>query len=185
MNCQNPSSSHTRPPTQSATTIKPPSSQRRSYLVDDSHPHFSTPQKKMRPTRATSRGSSSPSTSPDHSNSVPLIDFSRTPSPSPYRARSSRSATQSEDEDYEPDIPSSLRPLVAAQEGPKRWRWWRSGGLGAFLFGTWAGWQVYVGILVLYVSVVSYVLVLLNRFVLWSKWHAVLIEWRVAALTVR
>lgn len=104
----------------------------------------------------------------EQSNGIPLIDFSRTPSPSPYRSRASRSATQSEDEDLDADIPLSLRPLVAAKAEPKRW--WHRGGLGAFLFGTWAGYQIYVGFLVLYMSIVTYVLVLLNRFILWSKY---------------
>lgn len=130
----------------------------RDLSLDDTPPHH----KMGRLSRHISRDSSSS----EHSTGIPLIDFSRTPSPSPYRARTSRSATQSEDED-EADIPLSLRPLVGAQAEPKRW--WRSGGLGTFLFGSWTGWQVYVGFLVLYVTVVGYVLVLLNRFILWSK----------------
>jgi len=134
----------------------------------------------MRLTRHTSHDSS-PSTTPDHSTPIPLIDFSRTPSPSPYRARPSRSATQSEDSDYEPDTASSLRPLVGAQDRGRR-AWWARGGLGAFLFGSWAGWQVYVGGLVLYVGVVGYMLVLLNRFVLWSE--CVRRVWAAAELTM-
>ena len=104
-------------------------------------------------------------------NDIPLIDFSRTPSPTPYRTRASRSATQSEDDDADQDIPLSLRPLAGAHTDSRGGRksLWRSGGLGAFLFGTWAGWQVYVGFLVLYVGAVGYTLVLLNRFILWSK----------------
>jgi hypothetical protein len=107
----------------------------------------------------------------DLDNDIPLIDFSRTPSPIPYRARSPRIATQSEDEDADLDIPLSLRPLVGTHtdSGGRRKSYWKSGELGAFLFGTWVGWQVYVGFLVLYIGAVGYTLVLLNRFILWSK----------------
>lgn len=139
--------------------------------ISSQRPHTRDPSiddsSKMGLTRHLSRDSSS---SADlDSNGIPLIDFSRTPSPNPYRARQSGSGSGavSEDEDFDADIPLSLRPLV--DEHPERKRLWKSGGLGAFLFGTWAGWQVYVGVLVLYVSCVSYVLVLLNRFILWSK----------------
>ena len=111
------------------------------------------------------------STELDPDNDIPLINFSRDPSPNPYQARASRSATQSEDEDVDLDIPLSLRSLVGTHTEPgSGWkRLWKSGGLGAFLFGTWAGWQVYVGFLVFYMGAVGYTLVLLNRFILWSK----------------
>jgi len=124
----------------------------------------------MRPTRHTTRDSTSPPTTPSTAPPIPLISFSRTPSPSPYRARPSRSATQSEDSDYEPDVASSSqRPLVGAAGIAQR-RWAARGGLGAFLFGSWAGWQVWVAALVLYVGGAGYALVLLNRFVLWSEY---------------
>lgn len=120
-------------------------------------------------TRHLSRDSSS--SAEFDSNGIPLIDFSRTPSPTPYRARTSRSGSgrASEEDDFDADIPLSLRPLVGEQ--PERKGWSKSGGLGAFLFGTWAGWQVYVGFLVLFVGGMSYVLVLLNRFILWSTYR--------------
>jgi hypothetical protein len=107
---------------------------------------------------------------------IPLVDYSRTPSPSPFRTRT-RSATQSEDEDD--NVPVSLRPLVGGSGdvdalrrdgGGGLWRrLTKSESLGGFLFGTWGGWQVYVGLLMLWSFVVAGVLVLMNRFILWSK----------------
>jgi hypothetical protein len=117
---------------------------------------------------------------------IPLINYSRTPSPSPYRTRT-RSATQSEDEDE--GIPLSLRPLVAeisdtGQDGLGGFghtgrSWWRSltksESLGGFLFGTWAGWQVYVGLLVLWSLGTGFVMVLMMRFILWSEYYQTLV----------
>jgi hypothetical protein len=108
---------------------------------------------------------------------IPLVDYSRTPSPSPYRTRT-RSATQSEDEDD--NVPLSLRPLVSGGSGDvdalrrEGGGWWRSltksESLGGFLFGTWGGWQVYVCLLVVWSFAVGGVLVLMNRFILWSEY---------------
>jgi hypothetical protein len=113
----------------------------------------------------TSSGDAEPS-----SSGIPLIDYSRTPSPSGYNVRT-RSATQSEDEDD--TIPLSLRPLVSETGPPAgiggKWnRALRDGGLGAFLFGTWAGWQVYVGLVVAWHVGAGILLVFFNRVVLWS-----------------
>lgn len=150
------------PPTTSQSTPR-----ERDPSIDETPPRF--PTNRVMGRHVPHDSNSSGGLEPD--NDIPLIDFSRTPSPTPYRARPSRSATQSEDEDADLDIPLSLRPLVGAHTDPGgRWKsFWSSGGLGAFLFGTWVGWQVYVGFLVLYVSAVGYTLVLLNRFILWSK----------------
>jgi hypothetical protein len=96
---------------------------------------------------------------------VPLIDFgSRSTSPYPR----SRSAAPSEDEndDYEPV--SSIRPLVdhgSARGGGARGIWSR-GGLGGFLFGTWTGWQVWIGLLVFWVGGCQFGLLLMNRFIM-------------------
>jgi hypothetical protein len=119
---------------------------------------------------------------------IPLVDYSRTPSPSPYRART-RSATQSEDEDD--NVPVSLRPLVGGSGDVDALR--RDGGgglwrrltktesLGGFLFGTWGGWQVYVGLLMIWSIVVAGVLVLMNRFILWSKFKQSSSRWTSTA----
>ncbi|KAF2203613.1 hypothetical protein GQ43DRAFT_389669 [Delitschia confertaspora ATCC 74209] len=97
---------------------------------------------------------------------VPLIDISRTPSPYPR----SRSAAQSEDEDEDFELTSSIRPLVSSDVGNgggSGWGGiWRQGGLGGFFFGTWMGWQIWVGLLVFWVGGCSFGLLLMNRFIL-------------------
>ncbi|KAF2494642.1 hypothetical protein BU16DRAFT_462380 [Lophium mytilinum] len=100
---------------------------------------------------------------------IPLIDISRSPSPYPR----SRSAAQSEDEDDDDFEPaSSIRPLVASDigsGGQGRGGWksiFRAGGLGGFFFGTWMGWQVYVGLLVFWVGGCGFGLLLMNRFIM-------------------
>jgi hypothetical protein len=95
---------------------------------------------------------------------VPLIDIgSRNTSPYPRI----RSAVQSEDEDDDDFGPaSSIRPLVgrggrSAQRGT-----FSEGFLGRFLFGTWLGWQIWVGLLVFLVGGTSFGLLLMNRFIM-------------------
>jgi hypothetical protein len=97
---------------------------------------------------------------------IPLIDYSRTPSPTPYRTRSD---TQSEDDD-DNTVPISLRPLVSQSSDQSLWKVpWRDGGLGAFLFGSWAGWQVYVGLITTWHVTASIFLVFFNRVILMCK----------------
>ena len=96
---------------------------------------------------------------------VPLIDLSRTPSPYPR----SRSAAQSEDEDDDYEPTSSIRPLVSSDIGRGSGVWrgvWRQGGLGGFFFGTWMGWQIWVGLLVFWVGGCGFGLLLMNRFIM-------------------
>lgn len=111
---------------------------------------------------------------------VPLVDIgSRANSPNPHAASlhsypRARSAAQSEDEDDEYDLGSSARPLVGGasfaggrspyDRGVKMVL--RQGGLGAWLFGTWAGWQVWVGLLVFWVGGCGFGLLLMNRFIM-------------------
>ncbi|KAF1845069.1 uncharacterized protein K460DRAFT_284153 [Cucurbitaria berberidis CBS 394.84] len=95
----------------------------------------------------------------------PLIDIgSRSTSPYPRI----RSAAQSEDEDDEYGPGSSIRPLVSHSAGRGgRWRgFWRQGGPGAFFFGTWIGWQIWVGLLVFWVGGCQFGLLLMNRFIM-------------------
>ncbi|KAL1644912.1 hypothetical protein SLS58_003983 [Diplodia intermedia] len=114
---------------------------------------------------------------------VPLVDLSsRTPSPYP-RSRASASVAASEDEDddvlYEPGPSSLVRPLVSAADigtggsgGSGSGASWNmrvlrnNGGLGNFFFGSWLGWQVYVGLLVFWVAGAAFGLLLMNRFIL-------------------
>lgn len=97
---------------------------------------------------------------------MPLIDVgSRSTSPYPR----SRSAVQSEDEDDELEPASSIRPLVSSdvgRGGSVARGIWRQGGLGGFFFGTWMGWQIWVGLLVFWVGGCSFGLLLMNRFIL-------------------
>lgn len=101
---------------------------------------------------------------------VPLIDIaSRSTSPTPYPR--SRSAVQSEDEDDDYELSSSIRPLVGGGRGLhyERGNWkmiFRQGGLGGFLFGTWLGWQIWIGILVFWVGGCGFGLLLMNRFIM-------------------
>lgn len=97
---------------------------------------------------------------------VPLIDISSR-STSPYPR--TRSAAQSEDEDDDFEPASSIRPLVSSDvgSGGNVWRGvWRQGGLGGFFFGTWMGWQIWVGLLVFWVGGCSFGLLLMNRFIM-------------------
>ncbi|KAH4923554.1 hypothetical protein HBI79_169020 [Parastagonospora nodorum] len=97
---------------------------------------------------------------------VPLIDLgSRSTSPYPRI----RSAVQSEDEDDEYEAASSIRPLVgrgAGRGGNAKRGILSQGGLGYFLFSTWTGWQVWVGLLVFWVGGCSFGLLLMNRFIM-------------------
>lgn len=96
---------------------------------------------------------------------VPLIDLgSRNTSPYPRI----RSAAQSEDEDDDFEPASSIRPLVgrgSARGGAKKYIL-SQGGLGYFLYNTWAGWQVWVGVLIILVGGCSFGLLLMNRFIM-------------------
>lgn len=100
-----------------------------------------------------------------------LIDIgsasgSRATSPYPR----ARSAVQSEDEDDEFGAVDSIRPLMSRDVGSggrRGWKGvWKQGGLGAFFFGTWLGWQVWVGLLVFWVGGCGFGLMLMNRFIL-------------------
>ncbi|KAH9864403.1 hypothetical protein J1614_010337 [Plenodomus biglobosus] len=99
---------------------------------------------------------------------IPLIDIgSRSTSPNPY-ARN-RSAAQSEDEEDDFEAVSSIRPLVShhVSKGSPGWKgFWRQGGPGAFFFGTWLGWQIWVGLLVFWVGGCGFGLLLMNRFIM-------------------
>jgi hypothetical protein len=97
---------------------------------------------------------------------VPLIDLASR-SNSPYSRTRSAAQSEDEDDDYEPV--SSIRPLVSHDvgRGGSVWRGiWRPGGLGGFFFGTWLGWQVWIGLLVFWVGGCGFGLLLMNRFIM-------------------
>jgi hypothetical protein len=118
--------------------------------------------------RSHSRHNSSEQEAGGLAPAVPLIDIgSRSTSPYPR----SRSAAQSEDEDDEYELSSSIRPLVGGgrSAGYERGDWkmiFRQGGLGNFLFGTWVGWQIWIGVLVFWVGGCGFGLLLMNRFIM-------------------
>lgn len=129
--------------------------------------------------RTTSAGSTTAGDLTPGGGMVPLVDLSsRTPSPYP-RSRASGVVSEDEDDDvYEPGPSSLVRPLVSAADigsgGSSSSSSWRrvlrnTGGLGNFFFGTWMGWQVYVGLLVFWVAGASFGLLLMNRFILLSE----------------
>jgi len=95
---------------------------------------------------------------------IPLVDIgSRSTSPYPRV----RSAVQSEDEDDEYEVASSIRPLVGRKGGGSAVRGiTKQGGLGYFLFNSWVGWQVWVGLLVFWVGGCQFGLLLMNRFIM-------------------
>ncbi|KAH7135759.1 hypothetical protein B0J11DRAFT_479712 [Dendryphion nanum] len=99
---------------------------------------------------------------------MPLIDIgggSRASSPYPR----SRSAVQSEDEDDDFEPADSIRPLVSNDIGRGGSTFkgvMRQGGLGGFFFGTWLGWQIWVGLLVFWVGGCQFGLLLMNRFIM-------------------
>jgi len=110
---------------------------------------------------------------------VPLIDIgsrSASPNQQSHSYPRSRSAAQSEDEDddydYDYEGSSSIRPLVGGgRSGYERtggsWKMvLRQGGLGKWLFGTWVGWQVWVGLLVFWTGGCGFGLLLMNRFIM-------------------
>ncbi|KAH7384577.1 hypothetical protein BKA66DRAFT_81224 [Pyrenochaeta sp. MPI-SDFR-AT-0127] len=97
---------------------------------------------------------------------VPLIDIGSR-STSPYTRNRSAAQSEDEDDDYEPA--SSIRPLVSHDvgRGSHVWRgFWQQGGPGAFFFGTWIGWQVWVGLLVFWLGGCGFGLLLMNRFIM-------------------
>lgn len=74
---------------------------------------------------------------------------------------------QSEDEDDEYEVASSIRPLVGRKGGGSAVRGiTKQGGLGYFLFNSWVGWQVWVGLLVFWVGGCQFGLLLMNRFIM-------------------
>lgn len=144
------------------------SKHRRSDSLDENY-HFESPQSQERragtmDVRAT-RSNSSSSLQPTAS-SIPLISLSRSPSPYPR----SRSAAQSEDEDddYYEQVD---RPLMTRNIGSGRGKRavFTQGAVGRFLFDTTLGWYLFNIVLVGCAMGASYMLVFLNRGILWSK----------------
>ena len=98
--------------------------------------------------------------------SIPLIDFSRSPSP---LARIRSGAHSEEDEsEFEFEDSAQSRPLVKKKSSRTGRTIFERGAVGHFLFGTTVGSQVYVGLLVFWVGGCQFGLLLMNRFILWT-----------------
>jgi hypothetical protein len=130
---------------------------------------------------------------------IPLIDFSRTPSPT--RSSAAPSSSDADDHDYDYDGCSGDDGDAAAAAataypsgGPSRTAYRArtaargtrrsdvlnnllrpadgggggGGGIGAFLFGTWTGWQVYACAVGAWYVAAGVWLAVVNRVVLWS-----------------
>jgi hypothetical protein len=105
------------------------------------------------------------------SSSIPLISFSRSPSPYTRKAPSS-ALSEDDDDDDESDQVAVDRPLfgVEPSSSRRRWtRWLKDRTLGGWLLGTCAGWQVYVGLLVVLMTGFGFGLLAGNRLILWSE----------------
>ena len=104
-------------------------------------------------------------------NAIPLINLSRTPSPFPPRHRpSSNTGSETEEEDDWGDQYSLQRPFLS-QGGTKLTGWARivqGGGFGQWLFTTNRGWQLYIGVLVIWLGGCQIGLTIMNRIILWS-----------------
>jgi hypothetical protein len=151
-------------PTKSSSSV-PPSSLALDFDFDpdDTLTSLSSPSRHTtRSSASHSRTSSGADLDLPPTPGIPLIDFSRTPSPpsTPYRGTS---VTASEDEGGGEDV----RPLVRE----RRTAWRREGGVGAFLFGSWTGWQVYVGVLAAWWVASGLVLAWMNRVILWCEFY--------------
>ncbi|KAL2059760.1 hypothetical protein VTL71DRAFT_10144, partial [Oculimacula yallundae] len=107
--------------------------------------------------------------SPSTKTSIPLISISR--SPSPFRRRPSASGSETDDDDWGDSYIASQEPFLSQGQGAKYtgWRWLiYGGGMGHFFFNTPLGWQIYVGILVIWLGGCQTGLTVMNRIILWT-----------------
>ena len=139
---------------------------------------------------------------------IPLIDFSRTPSPT----RSSAAPSSSDDYDYDYDgcsgddaaataYPARSRPAASRATASRARRsdvlnnllagrpadgggGGGGGGIGAFLFGTWTGWQVYACAVGAWYVAAGVWLAVVNRVVLWSGVYKCVATVKETVLTV-
>lgn len=134
-------------------------------------PSIDSDPERTRGNMASRTGRSSNSSSSElQPNSIPLITFSRTPSPYPRKNSNPTSYASSEVEDDSFDD-SSRRPFLSEGHQPvaKGWKGLLyGGGLGHWLFATAVGWQFYVGFLVFWLGGCAIGLILMNRIILLS-----------------
>ncbi len=100
--------------------------------------------------------------------SIPQTSISRSSSPpAPFRRRADSDPNSDTDDDDYGYYPRST------QHGNMifGWRWWiYGGGIGKFLFNTPVGWQIYIGLLVLWLGVSQIGLMVTNRIIMWSAY---------------
>ncbi|CZS96927.1 hypothetical protein WAI453_010244 [Rhynchosporium graminicola] len=127
----------------------------------DSDPDTQSPPAKM------------PSFKSPNQTSIPLVNISR--SPSPFRRRhsdSNPSGSETDDDDWGVAPMSSREPFLTQEERSSKYTGWRwlfyGGGIGQFFFNTVLGWQIYIGILVLWLGGCQIGLTILNRIILWT-----------------
>ncbi|KAE9380870.1 hypothetical protein N431DRAFT_323518 [Stipitochalara longipes BDJ] len=103
------------------------------------------------------------------SKSISQINVTR--STSPFRRRSDSNRSSDTDDDEWGDAPSSARQPFLTQDPSKLTGWRRfiyGGGAGQFFFNKPLGWQIYIGILVLWLGGCQIGLTIMNRIILWS-----------------
>lgn len=101
--------------------------------------------------------------------SIPLVNISRSPSPF-LRRPDSTPNSDTDDDDWGDNLSPSQWQLLS-QDGAKLTGWKRfiyGGGAGQFFFNTPLGWQLYIGILVLWLGGCQIGLTIMNRIILWS-----------------
>lgn len=146
-----------------------------NLLVDDSDEDEGASTSRSRPIASRSNSRTRSDSPPYQDNldpdSVPLRDWNdgrrdllaRTPSP--YLRR--------EEEFGEDGILGTgfHEGMIGAGSADNRGlaSWFRNGKLGSWLWDTKEGWMVYIGLLLLLYGVCSLLLLIMNRFILWSK----------------
>lgn len=100
--------------------------------------------------------------------SIPQISIFRSPSPpAPFRRRAESDPNSDTDDDDYGYYPRST------QDGNMMfgWKWWiYGGGIGKFIFNTPLGWQIHIGLLVLWLGVSQIGLMVTNRIIMWSAY---------------
>lgn len=101
--------------------------------------------------------------------SIPLISISRSPSPFRRRHSDSNPASETDDDDWGDYPNSSRQPFLPDQSKLTGWRHLvYGGGFGHFFFNTPLGWQLYIGVLVLWLGGCQIGLTIMNRIILSS-----------------
>jgi hypothetical protein len=104
-----------------------------------------------------------------HGSSIPLVSSSRTASP---LSRKNAIPIVGSDSDNNFEQQSSEQPFSLANNQTKCWRRiLLQGGLGQWLFGTATRWQIYVGLLVIWMAGCGVGMTIVTMITLQSKFH--------------